>query len=275
MGVLYVVATPIGHLEDVTLRALRVLREVGLIAAEDTRTTRKLLTRYDIKTPITSYNDHNMSTKIPNLIRALETQDVALVSEAGMPGVSDPGRELVVEADASGFPVVPVPGPSALTASLAISGMLAEGALYLGFLPRRKDKRRRLLDSIRTQTGIVVCFESPHRLRASLEDVLAVLGDRDITVCRELTKVYEEVYRGNVSQALAHFLEPRGEFTLVMAGAPAQAIDRGRDLEWAGDELRRLKGQGLKAREAVAAVSKTSGVPRREVYGLWLGIESD
>ena len=275
MGVLYVVATPIGHLEDVTLRALRVLREVGLIAAEDTRTTRKLLTRYDIKTPITSYNDHNMSTKIPNLIRALETQDVALVSEAGMPGVSDPGRELVVEADASGFPVVPVPGPSALTASLAISGMLAEGALYLGFLPRRKDKRRQLLDSIRTQTGIVVCFESPHRLRASLEDVLAVLGDRDITVCRELTKVYEEVYRGNVSQALAHFLEPRGEFTLVMAGAPAQAIDRGRDLEWAGDELRRLKGQGLKAREAVAAVSKTSGVPRREVYGLWLGIESD
>ena len=270
MPVLYIVATPIGNLEDVTLRALRVLGEVGLIAAEDTRTTRRLLSHYGIKTPLTSYHEHNRGMKIPLLMEALKTKDVALVSEAGMPGISDPGYELVLEAIQEEVRVVPLPGASAVTTALAVSGLPTEGFLYLGFLARRKGERRQLLESSRTQLHTIVAFEAPHRLLSSLGDVLAALGDRQIAVCRELTKVYEEVFRGTVSQALAHFSNPRGEFTLVIAGAPSTGQDV--DPDWASDELRRLKDQGLKAREVVALVAQASGLPRREVYRLWLGI---
>ena len=271
MAVLYVVATPIGNLEDVTLRALRVLKEVGLIAAEDTRTTRVLLSHYGIKTRLTSYHHHNRVTKIPYLMEALQSKDVALVSEAGVPGISDPGYDLVLEAIKVGVPVVPIPGASAVTASLAVSGLPVEGALFLGFLPRRKGDRRRLLESLKTVPRTIVAFEAPHRLCSSLEDALAALGDRDLAVCRELTKVYEEVFWGTVSQALAHFAEPRGEFTLVIGGAPVtMAVG---DPDWARDELRLLKGRGLKAKEAVAIVARASGLPRREVYRLWLSAE--
>ena len=272
MATLYIVSTPIGNMEDITLRALRVLREVGLIAAEDTRTTRKLLSRYEIKTPLTSYHDHNRAAKIPVLIEALEAKEVALVSEAGMPGISDPGYELVLAAIESGVSVVPVPGPSALTASLAVSGLPAEGARFLGFLPRRKMARRRLLESIWACRYTMVVFEAPHRLRGSLEDMLELLGDRPVAICRELTKLYEEVFRGTVSQALFHFGEPRGEFTIVIGGAstPEAAVDP----EWSKSELQRLKGRGLRAREAMAAVVGQSGLSRRELYRLWLEIES-
>ena len=272
MAVLYVVATPIGNLEDVTLRALRVLGEVGLIAAEDTRTTRKLLNHYSIKTPLTSYHEHNRRVKIPILLEALDIKDVALVSEAGMPGVSDPGRELVLEAIRVGVQVVPIPGASAVTASVVASGLSAGGFLFLGFLPRRKLERRRLMETLRTQTYTMVAFESPHRLPSSLEDVLAVLGDRDVVLCREMTKVHEEVFRGTVSQALAHFSEPRGEFTLVITGASQQ--ERPMGVDWARDELRRLRDQGYKAREAVSAVVVATGLPRRDAYRLWLSIGS-
>ena len=276
MGVLYLVPTPIGNLEDVTLRALRVLREVSLIAAEDTRTARKLLNHYDIKTKFTSYHDHNRKAKIPFLLETLKTTDVALVSEAGMPAISDPGHELVVEAAKGGVPVVPLAGASALTAALAVSGLPVEGSLFLGFLPRRKGERRKLLESVRELPHTIVAFESPHRLHASLEDALAVLGDRRIAVCRELTKLYEEVFRGTLSQALDHFDSPRGEFTLVVAGATDAKLsgDRDRDLAWARDELRRLKGQGVRAKEAVATVAGASSLPRRDVYALWLEIGS-
>ena len=274
MGVLYVVATPIGNLEDITLRALRVLREVGLIAAEDTRTTRALLNHFDIKTPLTSYHEHNKGAKVPRLLKALEEKDVALVSEAGMPGISDPGYELVLEAIKGSIAVVPVPGSSAVTASLAVSGLPTEAVLFVGFLPRRKGERRRRLESLRTQPSTIVAFEAPHRVRGSLEDMLEVLGDRCIAVCRELTKLYEETFRGTVSQALAHFTAPRGEFTLVIGGAPVGDVGRDPAIgsEWAGDELRRLKGQGLKAREAVAKVAQSSGLARRDVYRLWLSM---
>ena len=274
MGVLYVVATPIGNLEDITLRALRVLREVGLIAAEDTRSTRVLLARYDIKTPLTSYHEHNKRAKIPHLVEALRSRDVALVSEAGMPVVSDPGRELVLEAVRSGIQVIPIPGASAVTASVALSAMGSEGFLFLGFLPRHKGKRRRLLESLRTQSHAIVAFEAPHRLCSSLQDILEVLGDRDISICRELTKLHEEVFRGTVTQALAHFTDPRGEFTVVIGEAPRTKVarDLSEDLGWARDELRRLKDQGLKAREAVAIVARAVEVPRRDVYKLWLDI---
>ena len=274
MPALYVVATPIGNLEDVTLRALRVLGEVGLIAAEDTRTTRKLLNHYSIKTPLTSYHDHNRKLKIPLLMEALETRDVALVSEAGMPGISDPGYDLVLAALSSGVRVLPIPGPSAVTTALAVSGLPAEGFLFLGFLPRRSGQRRLVLESIKRQPFSVVVFEAPHRLRASLKDGIDVLGDRPIAVCRELTKVHEEVFRGTMSEAHAHFSEPggpekpRGEFTLVIGGA--SSITPVADLDWAKGEIQRLKAQGLKAKDSVAAVSHASGLSKREVYRLWL-----
>ena len=209
MSTLYVVATPIGNLEDVTVRALKVLAEVDLIAAEDTRVTRKLLARYKIHTPLTSYHEHNKVTKLPMLLASLREQDVALVSDAGMPGVSDPGYELVRAAVEAGYPVVPVPGPSAITSAVAVSGLPVDQFVYLGFLPRRRAARRKLLLSLASETRTLVAFETPHRLAAALQDVLEALGDRRIAVCRELTKMHEEVFRGRVSEALAHFEEPR------------------------------------------------------------------
>lgn len=269
MPTLYLVATPIGNLEDVTLRALRVLREVTLIAAEDTRTTRKLLAHHGIKARLTSYHEHNKAQKIPYILSALEHGDVALVSEAGMPALSDPGVDLVAAAVAAGVPVVAVPGPSAVVTALAISGLPTRQFTYIGFLPRRRGERRRLLSSLASQPRTIVALESPHRLSASLADLLAVLGDRRIAVCRELTKLHEEVFRGRISEALAHFHQPRGEFTLViegvtdLQGAPLDEVA-------VRQELRRLRRQGLGARRAVDEASLRFGLPRRQAYRLWL-----
>jgi len=269
MPTLYVVATPIGNLEDVTLRALRVLQEVSLIAAEDTRTTRKLLSHYGIRARLTSYHEHNKGAKIPHILDALRHADVALVSEAGMPGVSDPGYDLVAAAAEAGVAVVAVPGPSAVVAALAISGLPTRQFTYVGFLPRRKGERRRLLSALAAQPRTIVALESPHRLLATLSDLLAVLGDRRIAVCRELTKLHEEVFRGRISEAIAHFREPRGEFTLVLEGAPqlAQAVVPS---EAVLTELRQLRQQGVAPRQAVTQVAQQFGLPRRQVYRLWL-----
>ncbi len=219
MGTLYLIATPIGNLEDVTLRALRLLREVEVIAAEDTRTTRKLLSHYDIHRPLISYNDRNKRQRTPVVLEALSRGDAALVSEAGTPAISDPGQDLVAAAWEAGHRVVPVPGPSVLTAALAASGLPTRRFLYLGFLPRQTGALRRLLRPLRQVGETLVAFESPHRLRQSLPILSEELGDRRVAVCRELTKLHEEVFRGRLSEALAHFQEPRGEFTLVIEGA--------------------------------------------------------
>ncbi len=218
MPALYVVATPIGNLEDVTLRALRLLREAKLIAAEDTRTTRRLLNAYDITTPLTSYHEHSKRAKLGYLLDCLETDDLALVSEAGMPGVSDPGYELIVAAIERGICVVPVPGPSAVVTALAVSGLPTDQFLYVGFLPRRQGQRQRLLGSLADETRTIVAFETRHRIQEALGDIEEVLGDRRIAVCRELTKVHEEIFRGSVSEAREHFAEPKGEFTLIIEG---------------------------------------------------------
>jgi 16S rRNA (cytidine1402-2'-O)-methyltransferase len=215
---LYVIATPIGNLEDVSLRALRLLREVQLIAAEDTRTTRRLLNAYDIKTPLTSYHEHSKRAKLDYLLGYLEKEDLALVSEAGMPGLSDPGYELIVAAIGRGISVVPVPGASAVITALVVSGLPTDQFLYLGFLPRRKGQRQRLLRSVVDEPRTIVAFETRHRIREALGDIEEVLGDRRLSVCRELTKVHEEIFRGRVSQAREHFAEPRGEFSLVIEG---------------------------------------------------------
>ena len=218
MPALYVIATPIGNLEDISLRALRLLREVKLIAAEDTRTTRRLLTAYDIKTPLTSYHEHSKRAKLDYLLDYLEKEDLALVSEAGMPGLSDPGYELIVSAIERGISVVPVPGASAVITALVVSGLPTDQFVYVGFLPRRKGQRQRLLNSIAEERRTIVAFETRHRLTEVLNEIEEILGDRRLCVCRELTKVHEEIFRGRMSQAREHFAEPRGEFSLVIEG---------------------------------------------------------
>ena len=268
MGTLYVVATPIGNLEDITLRAVRVLREAGLIAAEDTRTTRVLLRQFGITTRLVSYNEHNMRRRTPELLSALETGDVALVSEAGTPGVSDPGHELIASAIAAGIPVVPIPGPSAVITALVASSLPMRQFTFLGFPPRRAGERRRALSAAAREPRTIVFFESPHRLRATLDAMDETFGDRRVAVCRELTKTFEEVFRGTASEALAHFLEPRGEFTIVVEGATPGA-ERASESEVRA-ELDRLRAAGASAKDAVAAVAAAFGSPKREVYRLWI-----
>ena len=270
MSTLYVVATPIGNLEDITVRALRVLREVDLIAAEDTRVTRKLLARYEIYTPLTSYREQNAAKKSPELLEMLAAgRNIALVSDAGTPAVSDPGAELVASAAAAGFEVAAIPGASALTAAVSVAGMAIDGFVFLGFLPRRRRDRISLLESEASTTRPLLAFETPHRLRAALVDLMSTLGDRRVVVARELTKLHEEVFRGTVSEAVDRFEEPRGEVTLVIEGASARSPEPdGR--EEAAKLLARLKGGGMRARAAVDLVAEQTGLPRGEVYRLWL-----
>lgn len=218
MPILYVVATPIGNLDDISVRALRVLSEVKLVAAEDTRKTLRLLNAYNMKTPLTSYHEHSKRAKLDYLLGYLEKEDLALVSEAGMPGLSDPGYDLIVAAIERGISVVPVPGPSAVITALVVSGLPTDQFVYVGFLPRRKGQRQRLLRSISDEPRTIVAFEAPHRLREALSDIEEILGDRRVSVCRELTKVHEEIFRGRVSQTREHFVQPRGEFCLVIEG---------------------------------------------------------
>ena len=267
---LYVVATPIGNMEDITIRSLRILKEVELIAAEDTRISRKLLSRYGIKTPLISFHEHNQKNQIPRILGALATGDVALISDAGVPTLSDPGQELVQQALESGISVATVPGPSAVSAALSVSGMPADRFMFMGFLPRKKGERRGLLTKFVEFPETVVIFEAPHRLRSTLKDLLAVWGDRRITVCRELTKKFEEVFPATVSQALERFAEPRGEFTLVVEGGVAEKAvwDHGHIRK----SLAQLKMEGLRAKEAVSRVAAESGMQRSLVYREWLSL---
>ncbi len=268
MPTLYVVATPIGNLEDISLRALRTLKEVKLIAAEDTRKTKGLLTTYGIKTPVTSYHKHSRWSKLPYILGRLEEGDIALVSDAGMPGISDPGYELVVAASERGFPVVPIPGASAITTALAISGLATDRFTYLGFLPRRAGDRRRLLGSIAEEPVTIVLLEAPHRLLVTLNDILLTLGDRRVAVCRELTKVHEEVFRGRISEAREHFAEPRGEFTLIIEGKKGR--DKPQLTEDIEGRLRNLHLSGVTAREAVSKLAGETGLSKRELYRAWV-----
>jgi 16S rRNA (cytidine1402-2'-O)-methyltransferase len=268
MPILYVVATPIGNLEDITLRALRVLREVKLIAAEDTRKTKRLLNHYDIKTPVTSYYEHNKLSKLDYILDRLKENDVAIVSEAGMPGISDPGYELIAAASRKNIPVVPVPGPSAVTAALAVSGLPTDRFIYIGFLPSRSSARRRVLASVADEIGTIITLEAPHRFRAALEDILAVLGDRKLAIGRELTKFHEEVFRGTVSGAIGHFTEPRGEFTLVIEGKTTK--EKPRMTEAIVRQLQQMQLNGARAQAAIAAVAAETGLPRKELYRAWL-----
>jgi len=268
MSALYVVATPIGNLEDISLRALRTLREAKLIAAEDTRKTKRLLTTYDIRTPMTSYHEHNKRSKLDYILSHLEGGDVALVSEAGMPGISDPGYELIVAASRRGIPVVPIPGPSVVITALAISALPTGKFSYIGFLPRKPNDRRRLLESVADELGTIVVLETPHRLLAALNDMLLILGYRKVAVCRDLTKIHEEVFRGTVNQAIKHFTEPRGEFTLVIEGKGEK--DKPQLTAEVEKQLHHMRLAGVTAKEAIARVAGETGLSKRELYRAWL-----
>jgi len=274
MGTLYLIATPIGNLEDITLRAVRLLGEVSLIAAEDTRHTRKILEHYQIKTQLTSYFEHNKLQKVETILSALENGDVALVSDAGTPALNDPGFELVRAALAAGYPVSPVPGPSAPVAALVASGLPTDAFLYLGYLPRKAAERRRWLEQVTDLPYTLVFLEAPHRLLASLKDLRSVLGNRPAAITRELTKRFEEIRRGTLEEVLDYFNNqpPRGEFTLVIGGRHAEPED------WDEAKLRQAVRQGLAASEApaqlAARLTQLSGWPRRKIYELVLELKN-
>jgi len=267
MGILYLVATPIGNLEDISPRAVRILRDVHLIAAEDTRVTRKLLTHFDLHTPLTSYFEHNKLSKLDSILAALTEGDVALVSDAGTPAINDPGYELVKAALETGHKVSPIPGPSAPMAALAASGLPTDSFLYLGYLPRKSSDRRMLIEQIANLSYTLIFLETPHRLLAALEDLEGVLSDRQMAVARELTKVHEEIWRGTISAARKYYSqnEPRGEFTLVVEG-----IAKNEKQKWTEDKVMIAIKFGLKLGESPSAlakrVAKESGWERREIY---------
>ena len=269
---LYVVATPIGNLEDITLRALRVLREVDVIAAEDTRHTRKLLDRYEIHTPLTSYHEHNERTKAPALVRRLEAgESIALVSDAGTPTISDPGYHLIRAAVEKGVPVTPVPGVSAATAALSASGLATDRFVFQGFLPGRRNRRREMLRKLQGDDRTMVFYEAPHRIRESLADMHEILGDRAAVVGRELTKVHEELLRGTLSQLTGEVEErkPRGEFAIVVEGrgeAPevSETVLR--------DEIGRLLQAGRKANDVAKLLADSHHMAKRDIYKLVLEV---
>ncbi|OGO17742.1 MAG: 16S rRNA (cytidine(1402)-2'-O)-methyltransferase [Chloroflexi bacterium RBG_16_48_8] len=273
MGTLYLVATPIGNLEDITLRALRTLREVNLIAAEDTRLTRKLLHHYEIDTPLLSYHEYNKEQQTSRILEALVVGDVALVSDAGTPGLSDPGYELIQAILEKDHQICPIPGPSAPIAALVASGLPTDAFLFLGYLPRRASERKKALQSVADEHRTLLFFEVPHRLNQTLEEIEAVLGgERQIACCRELTKMHEEILRGTVMEMREHFkeVEPRGEFTLVIAGALA-------NVRW--DEgavhkaiLIRLE-EGMSPSEVARQVAIESKWRRQDVYRIILEVK--
>src|SRR5687768_5690521 len=270
MGTLYLVATPIGNLEDMSPRAIRVLREASLIAAEDTRHTGKLLRHFEIETPITSYFEHNKLNKLDFILEKLTTGDVALVSDAGTPAVNDPGYELVKAALDANHDVKPIPGPSAPITALTVSGLPTDSFLYLGYLPHKTSERHRRLEDVENQPYTLVFLESPYRIVESLEDIYLILGDRKICVAREMTKMFEEYWRGNVSEAVVYFKSQpaRGEFTLVLQG---KTHNNG-NARWTEEELLRAIERERKAeksaKEVSADLAEQSGWNKKEVYRL-------
>jgi 16S rRNA (cytidine1402-2'-O)-methyltransferase len=267
MGTLFLVATPIGNLEDLSPRAVRVLKEAALIAAEDTRETKKLLTRFEIHTPLTSYFEHNKLNKIDPILAALGQGDVALVTDAGTPAINDPGYELVRAALSAGHAVCPIPGPSAPLAALVASGLPTNRFLYLGYLPRRSSVRRAFLERIVDLPYTLIFLEVPHRLLEGLQDLESGLGDRQVAVGRELTKIHEEIWRSSLSGARTYFTlhEPRGEFTLVVAGKTGDEKEK-----WTEEALMSAIRLGLKSAKSPSTLAKQlageSGWERKEIY---------
>ncbi|MBG1268290.1 16S rRNA (cytidine(1402)-2'-O)-methyltransferase [Nostoc sp. WHI] len=276
-GTLYVVGTPIGNLEDMTFRAVRILQTVDIIAAEDTRHTGKLLQHFQVKTPQVSYHEHNRTSRIPELLEHLGNgKAIALVSDAGMPGISDPGYELVKACIDAGIPVVPIPGASAAITALSAAGLPTERFVFEGFLPAKSQQRQKHLESLQTESRTLIFYESPHRLRETLQDLAEVWGsDRQIVLGRELTKLYEEFWRGTIAEAIAHYSqrEPQGEYTLVVAGI--QLSQPQLTQEELKAELKQLISQGISRSQASRQLAKVTSLPRRQLYQLALSLVLD
>lgn len=281
MGILYIVGTPIGNLEDMTHRAIRTLREVAAIACEDTRETRKLLHHFDIHSPTVSYHEHNKQTAGPMLVRRLEAgEDIALVTDAGMPGISDPGEDLVRLAVAAGVRVVPIPGPTAFVSALVASGLPTERFAFEGFLPVKNKDRRAVLERLKTERRTFILYEAPHRLLETLSHLQEALGDRPMCAGRELTKLYEEFVRGTPADLIARFeaKAPRGEFVLVIQGAPDQAavVDPA-DLTPAAlaAAVAVVEQTGADRKAAMKEVAQRYGLSKRDVYQALLELKGE
>ncbi|MFN6541045.1 MAG: 16S rRNA (cytidine(1402)-2'-O)-methyltransferase [Nostoc sp. EkiNYC01] len=274
---LYVVGTPIGNLEDMTFRAVRILQTVDMIAAEDTRHTGKLLQHFEVKTPQISYHEHNRTSRIPELLEYLANDKaIALVSDAGMPGISDPGYELVKACIEAGISVVPIPGANAAITALSAAGLPTDRFVFEGFLPAKTQQRREHLESLQTESRTLIFYESPHRLQDTLQDLAEVWGsDRQIVLGRELTKLYEEFWRGTVAEAIAHYSqrEPQGEYTLLVAGIPASQPQLTEEELKA--ELKQLISQGISRSQASRQLAKVTSLPRRQLYQLALSLVLD
>lgn len=267
-GTLYIVATPIGNLEDITLRAVRTLKDVDIIAAEDTRHTQTLLRHFAINASLTSYHEHNERAKTGQLVARLERgESVALVSDAGTPGISDPGYRLVLEATRLGIRVVPIPGPSALIAALSASGLPTAGFNFRGFLPARKRERRSKLQELRVDRYSLVVYETPHRLKESLDDIREIFGDRRMVLAREITKLHEEFLRGRISEVIAEVgpREIRGEVTLIIEGSSDGDPPSEEGLR---EEIAELIAGGLRIKEIAEVLGEKYGYSKRQIYGL-------
>jgi len=274
VGTLYVVGTPIGNLEDITFRAVRILKSVDVIAAEDTRHTGKLLQHYEIKAPQVSYHEHNRSERLPELIDQLQAgKAIALVTDAGMPGISDPGYELVKACIDVGIQVVPIPGATAVITALSAAGLPTDRFVFEGFLPASGKERQKRLESLPAEARTMIFYESPHRLRQTLEDLGEHLGGkRTLVLARELTKMHEEFWRGSIGEAILHYThhEPKGEFTLVVAGAQAQALVLSEDVLKA--ELQQIMDRGVSRSQASRELAQLTKLPRRHLYQLALSL---
>jgi 16S rRNA (cytidine1402-2'-O)-methyltransferase len=274
---LYVVATPIGNLEDMTFRAVKILQTVDVIAAEDTRHTGRLLQHFQIKTPQVSYHEHNRSSRIPELLEELSNgKAIALVTDAGVPGISDPGYELVKVCIEAGIPVVPIPGANAAITALSAAGLPTDRFVFEGFLPAKGQQRRSHLESLETESRTLIFYESPHRLRETLQDFAEIFGtSRQIVIARELTKLYEEFWRGTIESAIAHYSqrEPQGEYTLLVAGTPPTQPQLSEEELKA--ELLAIMSQGISRSQASRQLAKVTSLPRRQLYQLALAIKMD
>ena len=272
-GTLYLCATPIGNLEDMTFRAVRILKEVDVIAAEDTRNSVKLLNHFDIHTPMTSYHEFNKIDKGQYLVkRLLEGENIALVTDAGMPGISDPGEELVRMCRDAGVPVTAVPGACACVTALVISGRPTRRFCFEAFLPTDKKERRAVLEELKTETRTSIIYEAPHRLVKTLQELLNELGDRNITVCKELTKKHETGFETTLKEAVPYYEqnEPRGEYVLVLEGCSRQQMEQEAQDAWKemslGDHMKLYEEQGMNRKDAMKQVAKDRGVGKREIY---------
>lgn len=272
-GTLYLCATPIGNLEDMTFRAVRILKEVDVIAAEDTRNSVKLLNHFDIHTPMTSYHEFNKIDKGQYLVkRLLEGKNIALITDAGMPGISDPGEELVRMCRDAGVPVTAVPGACACVTALVISGRSTRRFCFEAFLPTDKKERRAVLEELKTETRTSIIYEAPHRLVKTLQELLNELGDRKITVCKELTKKHETGFETTLKEAVSYYEqnEPRGEYVLVLEGCSRQQMEQEAQDAWKemslGDHMKLYEEQGMNRKDAMKQVAKDRGVGKREIY---------